>query len=270
MIAFDEVVGRWPSPKIRTAAIGRIEGWLSEPAAELSTWLVHLQRCWPSASGVLELGVHHGRYLALLAAAHTGDIPLVGVDALLAGDGSQLLSADREVAKARIRTNVRSAAGDQADPHLIGAFTRDLDLDAVRSLCPGGFSFISVDGGHTASDVEVDLRIAQSLASPDAVVAIDDAFNPRTPGVPEAVARYLYSKPIGALRPFATAGNKLFAAGSEAGRERYLAYCHWLIDTRQEHAFVTASAAQRDTNRANRFVPEYFGYELATFLYADE
>ncbi len=269
MVDFDELTGRVAEVEVDLAALDTIEGWLAEPALHITNWLVRLQLARSAVTGVLELGVHHGRYLALMTAAHAGaQVPVVGVDALLQGDSTRLTEEYRGLAIANVCRNVRAIAGDQAEVEMIGSYTRDLDLETVRAMCPAGFSFISVDAGHERADAALDLDIAVALAAPGAVIAIDDAFNPRTPGVNEALARHLAREGTGGLLPFASGGNKLFATTTEAARQLYLAYCHWLMDTRHDVAFVAESARVRGLNRTHRFVPEYFGYELATFLFA--
>lgn len=265
---FDAMTARVPGVEVDRTVLGAIEGWLGEPDLGLTLELTRLQRARTDVTGVLELGVHHGRYLALLAAAHPEmGVPLVGVDALMVGDGTRLAPADRAIAIERVQRNVAAVAGDEAQVQMIGSFTRDVDLDDLRARCPPGFSFISVDAGHEAPDVAIDLDIAVAVAGPSAVIAMDDAFNPRTPGVNEAIARHLGREGSGGLLPFATGGNKLYAATTEESRQLYLSYCHWLMDTRSDVPFVATSARIRAKNRTHRFVPEYFGHELATFLY---
>jgi hypothetical protein len=264
---FEALLARVKPADVDGAKLRDIEGWLAEEAGELTCRLVHLQRARGHATGVLELGVFKGKYLAFLAALHRPDgVPLVGVDGFLARIGEPLDAHYRAEAKRLICANVASLTGGGPPPLLIAGLTRDVDAHAIAALCPGGYSFISVDAGHEADDLVTDLALAAATASPHALVAVDDVFNHIVPGVAEGVCRFFIDHPGCALRPFAMCGNKLFfsTAGEHA---TYLAYCKWLLVSAHQRPFIARSAVLHEGNRRNNFVPRFLGHEVVAFMW---
>jgi hypothetical protein len=184
-------------------ALDKIEGWFFPEARALWLKLFAFQEAKHWLGAALELGVYQGCSLALLTATH----PIaIGVDALLGAAGELLPPEHQASAIARIRDNV--ALLTPTEPTFIRSFTRDLDVDALRRHSPEGFSFIHVDGGHEADDVQTDLELADRLLAPTGVVAVDDVFNPLTAGVAEGL--FSWFRTPRNLVAFVIAGNKTF------------------------------------------------------------
>ncbi len=253
------------APEINLEAFRGIEGWMSDEAADLTRRLFQWQRGMQAVTGVLELGVFKGKYLSLLASLAQGTgAPVVGVDAFTSRVGEQIPPADQDYARNAAVATIMAMAPGSAAPTLLVAFTADVGAAALQELCPGGYSFISVDAGHLASDVAHDLALVEMLLGERTIIAADDAFNAQTPGVMEALCRHFIGHPDTALAPFAWAGNKLFLC-HRAMHPTLLAYVH---DALQDPAALPYGAKSRALHAHNRqlaFTPALFGYEMFTF-----
>ncbi len=257
-----------PAIELDLDAYRGIEGWMSDEAADLTMRLFRWQRTAQAVTGVLELGVFKGKYLSLLASLAQGTgASVVGVDAFTSRIGEQLPPADRNYARdAAVATITRMAPGS-SPPMMLVAFTADVEATALRALCPGGYSFISVDAGHLAAEVAHDLALAESLLGARTIVAADDLFNAQTPGVMEGLCRYFTGNPDTTLAPFAWAGNKLFLC-HRATHPALLAYVHDLLQDPPAPSYIARSCALHAHNRQLGFVPSLFGYEMLAFEWA--
>ena len=149
-------------------------------------------------------------------------------------------------------------------PVLLVAFTTDVGLATLQGLSPSGYSFISVDAGHLAADVAHDLAMIEPLTGERTVVAADDVFNPKTPGVMEGLCRHFIARPDSVLAPFAWAGNKLFLC-HRATHPTLLAYVHGLLNNAATPSYIVKTRAGRAQNHALAFVPSLFGHEILAF-----
>lgn len=252
-------------PPLDLDAFRGIEGWMADEAADLTGRLFQWQRSMRAVTGVLELGVFKARYLSLLASLAQGTgAPIVGVDAFTSRVGEQIPQADRDYARDVALATVAALAPGSAPPTLIVAFTADVDLRTLRGLSPGGYSFISVDAGHLASDVQADLAMAGQLATERTIIAADDVFNPQTPGVMEGLCRYFAAHPRTVLAPFAWAGNKLFLCHWET-HATLLAHVHGLLHDPAAPPYIARSRATYAHNQRLAFAPSLFGYEVFAF-----
>lgn len=180
--------------------LNAIEGWLSNEARDLS---VSIMQRMPHRPG-LEIGVHCGRFLALMAAYLDH---VIGIDALLDGEGRPLPEEYRQSAVANIIRNVATITPNRVQ--VWGRFSQDVHPAEMLSIHPNGYGFVHVDGSHDADVVASDLRLADAVLADDGVIAADDVYNAVTPGVGEgffSVAKSLSAK------PFAVLGNKVFLA----------------------------------------------------------
>ena len=252
-------------PAIDLDSFRGIEGWMADEAADLTRRLFQWQRTAQAVTGVLELGVFKGKYLSLLASLAQGTgAPVVGVDAFTSRVGEQIPPADRDYARAAAVATIMAMAPGSTPPTLLVAFTADVGVDALRALCPGGYSFVSVDAGHTAGDVLHDLALAELLLGERTIVAADDVFNAQTPGVMEGLARYFLGNPGTALAPFASAGNKLFLC-HRAMHPATLACVHEMLEDPAALPYIAKSRTLHAQNRQLRFAPSLFGYETFAF-----
>lgn len=251
---------------IDQSALDAVPGWLSREAQVFTEHLIDLHWRTRCITGVLELGVFKGKYLSLLAACTRGaGAPLVGVDAFLQRHGVKLIPEHRASAEAEIVRAVASVAGPDVVPTLIGGYTREVDDSELRALAPKGYSFVSVDAGHDADDVEIDAALAERLLAPVGIIAFDDVFNGATPGVAEGLFRYMLAKPRD-IAPFATCGNKLFACRPAVHKE-YHAFTEDLARNAETRGpLLSRSADHLRANEANGWTPKMFGYGMVPLL----
>ena len=173
---------------------------------------------------------------------------------------------DRARAEQEIRNAVGSLAGWDAPLTLIGKYTRAVSADELHEACPQGYSFISVDAGHDAPDVEIDSALAHKVLSAEGVIAFDDVFNPVCPGVMEGLARYMLLKNPD-LAPFATCGNKLFACRSDVHSHYYEFSLDLARNAPRKEPGLSRSTEHLQANEALGWSPALFGHEIVAFVW---
>ncbi len=254
-----------PAPDIDLDAFRNIEGWMADEAADLTGRLFQWQRSLRAVTGVLELGVFKGKYLSLLASLAQGTgAPVVGIDAFTSRVGEQIPQADRDYARDAAIATVMALAPGSTPPILLVAFTAEVELGTLQGFSPQGYSFISVDAGHLAADVAYDLAMIEFLTGERTIIAADDVFNPRTPGVMEGLCRHFIAYPDTVLAPFTWAGNKLFLC-HRAMHATLLAYVHSLLQDPAAPSYIAKSRALCAENQRLAFAPSLFGHEILAF-----
>ena len=244
--------------------VAGLEGWLAPDAADLTVRLCSLQAGLGLRTGVLELGVYRGKYLALLAAAHEGTgVPVIGVDMFIERIGEPIPMEHVAHFAGLIVDNVRRVAPGTA-PVMLAADTRALDAAGLLGHCPAGYSFVSVDAGHEADDVVHDLGLAAGVLSAGGVVALDDAFYGPLPGVTEGLFRWLAGSDGGGLAAFAYCGRKLFLCRPEM-HGIWLGYAGWLLTRGEEAGYLTRSAELARQGIGVGFRPMIAGREIVAF-----
>lgn len=91
--------------------------------------------------------------------------------------------------------------------------------------------FTHIDGCHSNSCVDADLKIARAHSQPGAVIVFDDYRNGRVPGVAAAVWA---ARDRGWIHPFAITDNKLYATVSGMAQKEWLDRLvadGWWLDT---------------------------------------
>jgi len=264
---FAALLSSRPAPPVSPGTVAGIDGWLGPEAADLTIRLCRLQAALGLRTGVLELGVYRGKYLALLAALHGGaGLPLVGVDLFIERIGQGIPAEHVPYIVAGIVDSILGAAPDATPPLILHARTQDLDGPALLAHCPAGYSFISVDAGHEAEDVANDLALAGDALSPGGIVALDDALSLALPGVAERLFRYLSAGGTDKLAAFATCANKLFLCRPDM-HATYLAYAAWLLTLEGQAEYLAKSSKRDGDNRELLFVPRLSGREIVAFEY---
>src|ERR1700682_928099 len=180
-----------------------IEGWFSFDAALLFMAYNQFLAKQGVTGDVLEIGVYHG--LSAIATA------------TLRGPGSKMVVVD--LFEELQGLNVSHAGiGNRA------LFERNMlkfhpNLDFLRiiakpssDLSPAelgsSFSFCHIDGGHSSAETLNDLRLCHDILLPGGLLALDDYFNPRFPGVCEGATEFMRDYPE-ALRPLMIGFNKV-------------------------------------------------------------
>lgn len=117
---------------------------------------------------------------------------------------------------ARLRANLEAHSDGTNRVEILKGDSMQLAADAILARC-GRVRLFSVDGGHTAACTLNDIRLAEGSTIDDAIVIVDDYFNPSWPDVSVGVAQYTF-EPASTLRPFAVSPNKLYLARSHCHR----------------------------------------------------
>jgi len=181
------------------SALEGIEGWWSIEDRDFCLSIMRMQRQRRSAGAALELGVHHGRFIALLCSRYES---VVGIDAWLDEFGADLDPESVRYVERRVEEACLAFCGRA--PRLVRSKTKAIPAEMLDR-----YSFIHIDAGHEAEDVLADLVLASRHLAPEGVIVLDDAFASLTPGVCEAVFTFNWS--AAGLSPFAVGPNKLYA-----------------------------------------------------------
>jgi hypothetical protein len=189
-----------------------IEGWLFEPADQITQCLLRKQETDGSKAPLLEIGVFAGKYLSLLiAAAERTGSKVVGIDTF----EYKPIEVVRE-------TISRLMPGLAADITLHKTSSAVLSDDDLLKLLESKPRFISIDGSHEYMDVIHDLVICNEILDDTGIIAVDDFINPRTLDVNRAVNYFMEQiGPKNRLNPlegFSYVSNKLFLARPKAAK----------------------------------------------------
>lgn len=256
-------------------ALERIEGWLAEPAAQFTSWVMAQQNHQAIAGGILELGVYRGRYLALLyLCGQALKRPVVGVD-LFSGEDSEhnpyTIAALKDMLrttalKSQLRSTIKDVSGETEQLHILAADTLKLKTsDLAPLLGPAGAAFISIDGGHEAIHLVNDIELGAKLLAPGGIIAVDDAFNHSTPGAIEGTCRWFDTHNEGRLAAFAQCYNKLFICRT-ADHASWLAQAKEYVHSHSHLDFAQRTLQRMHENDAIGFSPRFFDQEIVPFL----
>jgi hypothetical protein len=199
------------SPETRryvAEGIDTVPGWFARRDAKLFVLAHEAQRACGVHGDVLEIGAFMGRSSILLG--YICDVP--GQRLVV----SDIFDADEttEESKGWRPRGVRKPRRDEFTaqylrfhrdpPEIISGPSLELDPEALGLHA---FRLIHVDGAHDWTNVDGDLRLAEALASDDAVVVFDDVCN----GAYPAVGARVWSEVVsGRLDPVAVT-DKLYA-----------------------------------------------------------
>jgi hypothetical protein len=246
------------------ARINQVAGWLSPEAADFTYRLMQTDAFRTTKGALVEIGVFKGKYLALLAHAAQGqDRRMIGIDGFFAGYQKPLEQQWIEKAREEMIGNIKATCDSQA-VELVQANSTDLSPKAFESLVRDRCAFLSIDAGHDAHEVYNDFRISCGLLSEGSILAADDVFNPKVPGVAEGVFRFLCSSEGRLLAPFATCGNKLFLCARKS-HSHYVMISHEFQRTATS-GYLLNSKVHNDRNAQIGFVPRMFGSEVVPFF----
>ena len=246
------------APALSDSFVGKVEGingWLAPQATEFTAYLFRSGL----PGNVVEFGVFHGKYLAVLYyLTSTNQTRVLGVDAFFG-------SADVDISKTVIMHNIREACGDSDRLSLLCANTMSLKRDDILKLLPEPITFISVDAGHEAENLFNDITLAADLIAPSGIIAVDDAFNYTTPGAIEGTCRYFEQNSNGRIAPFAFCYNKLFLTSAEH-HFFFLELAKRYLYENKTRDYCANTLARREVNEASGYIPRFFGFEIVPFL----
>lgn len=185
------------------AAFHEIEGWFSYDAALLFMAYNQLLAGHGIRGDVLEIGVHHGLSTIAIATLRGPEGKLYAIDLF---ESLQVLNVSHsgEGNRTLFERNMRRFHGDLDFVRTIARPSSELKLGDLGT----SFSFCHVDGGHSRAETLHDLELCHEILMPGGLVALDDYFHPRFPGVCEGAVEFMLGHP-GALRPLAIGYNKV-------------------------------------------------------------
>lgn len=179
-----------------------IQGWVDNRAFDLLAVLYEILYQEKVTGGVMEIGVHHGRFFIAINAMSENDRRSVALDVFenqhLNIDGSG--HGDAAIFKSHLREFDRHSGRN------VDILARD-STTVRASEIPATFKIISIDGGHTAEHTISDINLANELIDDRGFVIIDDITNCHWLGVMDGVTTYLRTRPT--LWPVIVGFNKL-------------------------------------------------------------
>ena len=187
-----------------------LPGWFMPDAALMFMAYHQLASDRVAPGNTLEIGVFHGKSAIAVASlrGQAGTFTAIDVfDDLHARDGS----SDDVGLKGAFLANMAAAF-----PTLEWLRTIAAPSSTVRAEMLGPHSFCHIDGLHSAEATYSDMRLCADVVVPGGLVALDDYFNQRYPGVSEGALLFEQRHP-GVLTPIAVGFNKvLFQRAAES------------------------------------------------------
>jgi len=185
-----------------------VQGWLDARSARIIAALGRYQTKAKISGAVGEIGIHHGKLFILLDLIKANDETSFAIDLF----EQQELNVDRSGLGdyAQFTRYLEEFSGGTDRVRIIKKNSMELSVDEILAHC-GPARLFSIDGGHTAECTLNDIRLSEASTIDDAIVIVDDYFNPTWPDVSAGVAEYVFD-PGSTLRPFAISPNKLYLA----------------------------------------------------------
>jgi hypothetical protein len=188
----------------------QIEGWLFEPAANITQRLLRKQELNGDNKPLLEIGVYAGKYLSLfMASAARANAKVVGIDTF---EYKPFEAVKETIAKLM--------------PQLASTLTlypessRSFSTDKLIAVLGRKARFISIDGSDEYINILHDLVLCNDSLDDGGIIAVDGFLNPRAMARNRAVNAFMEQISSRARRPdlegFAYVTNKLFLARHEA------------------------------------------------------
>jgi hypothetical protein len=179
-----------------------LPGWFLPDAAVMFMAYNQLASQQVAPGDTLEIGVFHGKSAIAVAS--------------LRGDGGIFTAID-------VFDDLSSRDGSSHDVGIKGAFLANMaewvpahdrlrtivaPSATVRADALGPHSFCHIDGLHSAEGTFSDMKLCAEVVVPGGLVALDDYFNQRFPGVSEGALLFEQEHP-GVLTPIAIGFNKV-------------------------------------------------------------
>ncbi len=196
----------------RQDALFKMNGWFSPASHGLFSFFLDFQNQQNISGNLGEVGVWEGKSASVICNYCKEEETVVLIDPILSQNKDVILNnintVSSKVSKKIVFCNIVSEKFE--------SLQRELHLE--KSL-----RFFHIDGCHTATNVYSDLELADKLLTNDAVLVVDDFFNPIYPQITEALYRYLFINPY-KFRLFLGAFNKAYLCRAGA-YQKYYSYC---------------------------------------------
>jgi hypothetical protein len=179
-----------------------LPGWFLPDAALMFMAYHQLIADRVEPGNTLEIGVFHGKSAIAVASLRGAGSTFTAIDVfddLQARDGSALDVGLKGVFLANMAASF---------PTLDWARTIVAPSATVRAETLGPHSFCHIDGLHSAEGTFADMQLCADVVVPGGLVALDDYFNQRFPGVSEGALLFDRWNP-GVLTPIAIGFNKV-------------------------------------------------------------
>lgn len=166
------------------------EGWLNPEAVSLILSTALIQTDGDLSGGIVEIGVHHGKLMILLALLVQKDEKGIAID--LFDQQEQNVDNSGLGSIHHFTSNLASYGLSEDDIAIWKKNSLEIDHQIVlEELGGSGARMFSVDGGHYPEIVVNDLAIAFGSIREGGAVILDDYFNPGWPGVSEGFHQFL-------------------------------------------------------------------------------
>lgn len=188
----------FPATQAYFDAASSVDGWFYPVDMLLFAFMGEIQETSGFAGDLCEVGVWHGKSLALLA--------------LMAGPGEQAYGYDRYVLDCteRTRGTLQRFCGSPEAARLVTCDTATCTPDSLRAQMPRPLRFLHVDAGHEYHEALADLQNFGALVGQTGIIAIDDYYDRKFPGVAAAAHAYIEHGKSARFVPFVVGHNKLY------------------------------------------------------------
>ncbi|MEE2688075.1 MAG: class I SAM-dependent methyltransferase [Pseudomonadota bacterium] len=177
-----------------------IDGWLYLKALRFTDFIDKCQDHLGVLGNIGEIGLYFGKYFLFLNLIKRVNDKVIGIDLF-----------ENPEWENRFHENLLAWQSDGEQPIIVRRNSIDLTPNELLDWAGGSYRLFSVDGGHSSEVVLNDLQLVHEVLADGGVIMVDDYFDPKFPGVSEAVNRlYLLSKISPKTEPFLITGNKLF------------------------------------------------------------
>lgn len=217
----------------RSKAVPEVQGWMSNHIFGVLQILHTAQQELDVRGGIVEIGVHHGRFfmpLNAMVSENEGTSYAVdlfedqgrNIDRSGKGNHSKFIE-NLEKFDRHLGRNVICIQGDS---------TRLKSVDISR-LCDARPKVISIDGGHTVEHTLSDLELAASCIHDAGAVFLDDVPSQHWIGVIEGAICYLQRRPT--LWPILIGFNKMVLVPMSVHEHYLIAFRSALIKPKLVH-----------------------------------
>ncbi len=186
--------------KNRPLGSGPFGGGVYIVAASITDVLMRMQAYQSLRGDFAEIGVLEGIYLHQLYPYLNSDEVCYAIDPYF----------ELPELKKKVRLDFQSRYGLINQVKFLYESSFNLFPEKLKRGGSPGIRFLSIDGDHTEKYVLNDLVLAQEVLVNGGIVAVDDYFDPHSPGVRAGMTRYFLERNNDKLAVLISGGNKVF------------------------------------------------------------
>ena len=189
----------------RPIGSGQFGGGVYMAAASITHVLMRMQAHLRITGDFAEIGVLEGMYIHQLYS--------------YLAEGEVCIAIDPYTRYPELRKRVEADFNERYGPRNRVKFLFESSLKVSREMLLGeassGIRFFSIDGDHSEKYVLNDLTLAAQTLVKGGIVAVDDYFDPYSPGVSVGMTRYFLEEKAHPLAVLISGGNKVFLTTKE-------------------------------------------------------